>query len=246
MAEGLERDIELLESEEMAAWRHQVMAGAAGLCTAGPFGVLASLLAFRKFESNWLPWALVGVLAAPPLAYVQWRAVSAWQQRINGESSISASDASAEQLIGEADRLARACAMAQRDRNNRTLLTNPLDGRALFCDPSYPTTVVITSQRFAPLQQPRLCGGSTLSAGTRAAQWLVSPAGSLVCQAVAQSEQWWWLQSRVKRQQLYRACTANLRLEARYGFTRTAHQLGRPDHCAQERALLAGDQVRAQ
>ena len=247
MADGLERDIELLEIHETSAWRQQLAAGAAGLFTAGPLGLLASVVAFRKLEGHWLPWALIGVLAAPPLAYGQWRAVSALQQLSSGDNTRVDSDFTAAQLISEADRIARDCALAQRQGNSsRNSIRNPLDGRDLFCDPSYPTTVVITSQGFAPLQQPRSCGGITLAPGTRAAQWLVSPAGSLVCQAVAHSGGWWWQQTELNRRQLYRRCTENLRLEASNGFSRTAHQLGRRDYCAEERALLARDRIRAQ
>jgi hypothetical protein len=43
-----------------------------------------------------------------------------------------------------------------------------------------------------------------------------------------------------------RRCTENLRREARTGFSRTAHQLGLRDYCAEERALLARDRIRAQ
>ena len=244
MVDGLDRDTELLEIEEISSWRRQLVAAAAGLFTAGPLGLLASLVAFRKLEGNWLPWLLIGVLSAPPLAYGQWRAVGALQQMVAGDAAGSGADLAAAQLITEADRIARACAEAQRQGRGSGTMRNPLDGRDLFCDPSYPITVVITSQRFAPLQQPRSCGGVTLSPGTSAAQWLVSPAGSLVCRAVEQSGGWWWDPAGINRQQLYRRCTENLRLEARSGFTRTAHQMGRPDYCAEERALLARDRIR--
>jgi len=244
MVDGLERDIELLEIHEVSAWRHQLSAAAIGLFTAGPVGLLASLAAFRKLEGHWLPWALIGVLAAPPLAYGQWRGV-AWLQQQTNSTSDAGADLAAAQSISEADRLARACALAQRQGDSSTI-RNPLDGSELFCDPSYPATVVITSQSFAPLQEPRSCGGITLAPGTRAAQWLVSPAGSLVCQAVAHSADWWWQQAELNRRQLYRHCTDNLRLEARNGFSRSAHQLGRRDYCAEERALLARDRIRAQ
>ncbi len=245
MAEEQERDIELLQMEEVSTASQQWGAAAAGLFTAGPIGLLASLTAFRKLEGQWLPWALIGLLAAPPLAYGQWRVVEAVQRLLAGDSETS-TDLAAAQLISESDRLARACALAQRSATNANPIRNPLDGSELLCDPTYPTTVVITSQRFAPLQEPRSCGGATLAAGTRAAQWLVSPAGSLVCQAVALSGGWWWEQAGLDRQALYRHCTENLRLEARAGFSRTAHQLGRRDYCAEERALLARDRVMAQ
>jgi hypothetical protein len=246
MADGLDRDTELLEIHEISSWQQQVAAAAAGLFSAGPLGLLASLVAFRKLNGHWLPWALIGGLAAPPLAYGQWRAVTALQQMTDADPGLSGADLSAAQLITEADRLARACAEDQRDGSNSGMIRNPLDGRELLCDPSYPVTVVITSQPFAPLQQPRSCGSTTLSPGTRAAQWIVSPAGSLVCQAVAQNGGWWWEQASLNRQLLYRRCTENLRLEAESGFTRSAHQLGRPDYCAQERALLARDQITGQ
>ena len=192
MAEGLDRDIELLEIHEVSAWRQQLGAAAAGLFTAGPIGLIASLIAFRKLEGNWLPWALLGVLAAPPLAYGQWRGVEALQQLRTGGNEQAAFDLAAAQLITESDQIARSCALAQRQGSSDGPIRNPLDGSDLFCDPSYPTTVVITSRSFAPLQQPRSCGGSTLAPGTSAAQWLVSPAGTLVCQAIASSPSAKW------------------------------------------------------
>jgi len=245
MAEGLDRDIELLEIQEVSAWRQQLGAAVAGLLTAGPIGLIASLIAFRKLEGNWLPWALIGALAAPPLAYGQWRGVEALQRLQAGGDSAEVADLAAAQLITEADRIARSCALAQRKGNSAGPIRNPLDGRDLFCDPTYPATVVITSQSFAPLQQPLSCGNSTLAPGTNAAQWLVSPAGTLVCQTIARSGFWWWEQASDNRQLLYRRCTENLRQEARTGFNRTAHQLGLRDYCAEERALLARDRIRA-
>ena len=245
MAEGLDRDIELLEIHEISAWRQQLGAAIAGLVTAGPIGLIASLIAFRKLEGNWLPWALIGVLAAPPLAYGQWRGVEALQRLQAGGDAAAASDLAAAQLVTETDRIARSCALAQRKGTSAGPIRNPLDGSDLFCDPTYPATVVITSQSFAPLQQPLSCGNSTLAPGTNAAQWLVSPAGTLVCQAIARSGFWWWEQAAVNRQLLYRRCTENLRQEARTGFNRTAHQLGLRDYCAEERALLARDRIRA-
>jgi hypothetical protein len=244
MAEGLDRDIELLEIHEVSAWRQQLGAAAAGLLTAGPIGLIASLITFRKLEGNWLPWTLIGVLAAPPLAYGQWRGVDALQRLRAGADEQAAADLAAEQLITESDRIARSCALAQRNGSNNGPIRNPLDGSDLFCDPSHPTTVVITSRSFAPLQQPRSCGSSTLAAGTSAAQWLVSPAGTLVCQAIASSGFLWWKQGVINRQALYRRCTENLRREARTGFSRTAHQLGLRDYCAEERAVLARDRIR--
>ena len=38
----------------------------------------------------------------------------------------------------------------------------------------------------------------------------------------------------------------NLRLEAQTNFSKSAHQLGRRDYCAEERALLARDQINRQ
>ena len=245
MAEGLDRDIELLEIHEISAWRQQLGAAIAGLVTAGPIGLIASLIAFRKVEDNWLPWALIGVLAAPPLAYGQWRGVEALQRLQAGGDAAAVSNLAAAQLITEADRIARSCALAQRKGTSAGPIRNPLDGSDLFCDPTYPATVVITSQSFAPLQQPLSCGNSTLAPGTNAAQWLVSPAGTLVCQAIARSGFWWWEQAAVNRQLLYRRCTENLRQEAQTGFNRTAHQLGLRDYCAEERALLTRDRIRA-
>jgi len=83
MAEGLDRDIELLEIQEVSAWRQQLGAAAAGLFTAGPIGLVASLLTFRGLEGNWRTWALIGVLAAPPLAYGQWLGLGAVQRLLN-------------------------------------------------------------------------------------------------------------------------------------------------------------------
>jgi hypothetical protein len=202
MAEGLERDIELLEIHEVSAWRQQLGAAAAGLFTAGPIGLIASLIAFRKLDGQWLPWALIGVLAAPPLAYGQWRGMEALQRIRAGGDEQAAADLAAAQLMTEADRIARSCALAQREGSSNGSIRNPLDGSDLFCDPSYPATVVITSRSFAPLQQPRSCGGRTLAAGTSAAQWLVSPAGSLVCEAIASSSFWWWERAAINRQVL--------------------------------------------
>lgn len=248
MSQGLERDIELLDIQETTAWQQRIVAAGAGLLTAGPLGLVASLVVFNKVEGHWLPWALVGVLAAPPLALGQWRGVE-WLQKSQTAGPVASATGktqAATDSINEADRLARACALALRQGNNGNAIRNPLDGSDLFCDRSYPTTVVITSRRFAPLEEPLSCGSSTLAPGTHATQWLVSPAGSLVCQAVAQSRGWWWQQAELNRRALYRSCTENLRLEARNGFTRSAHQLGRRDYCAEERALLARDRIRAQ
>ena len=38
----------------------------------------------------------------------------------------------------------------------------------------------------------------------------------------------------------------NLRLEAQTNFSKSAHQPGRRDYCAEERALLARDQIKRQ
>jgi hypothetical protein len=167
------------------------------------------------------------------------------QEGLTGDTAEATGDLAATQSINESDRIARACLLALKQGNPGNSIRNPLDGSDLFCDRSYPTTVVITSRRFEPLQQPRNCGTTTLARGTSAAQWLVSPAGSMVCQAIAQSGFWWWEQAAVNRQQLYERCTNNLREEARTGFTRTAHQLGLRDYCAEEKALLARDAVTA-
>ena len=147
--------------------------------------------------------------------------------------------------ISEADKAARACALALKNNSSSGGIRNPIDGSELFCDRSHPTTVVITSKRFSPLDQPRSCGGSTLKAGTQAAQWLVSPAGTLVCKAVGQPR-FWWSRDAINRAELYRRCTENLRLEAQTNFSKSAHQLGRRDYCAEERALLARDQINRQ
>ena len=242
MASGLERDTDLLEVQEISQWRQRLGAAAAGLITAGPLGVVASLVAFRKLEQQWLAWALVGVVAAPPLAYGQWRLLTMLSPESNSSIS-SVEEQLAHQAINEADQIARACALAVKTTKGSSVIANPLDGRALFCDGSYPTTVVITSKRFDPIQQARSCGLITLIPGTSATQWLVSPAGALACKAVARSWGWWSADAAVNRPELYRRCTENLRLEAQSGFIRTAHQLGRRDYCAEERALLARDQI---
>jgi len=244
MAEAFDRDTELLEVAVISGWRQQWGAAAAGLFSAGPIGLLASVATFRKLEGNWLAWGLIGVLAAPPLAYGQWLALRRLQA--NGERD-SALERITTQSVSEADRVARACAEAIRGGAGNDGIRNPTDGSELFCDRSYPTTVVITSRRFPPLPQPRRCGDFTLAAGTTAAQWLVSPAGSLLCQAVIRSEWSWWGggEPEINRTELYRLCTDNLRLEARTDFTRTAPQLGRRDYCAQEKALLARDRILA-
>ena len=52
MAEGLDRDIELLEIHEVSAWRQQLGAAAAGLLTAGPIGLIASLIALRLIPNS--------------------------------------------------------------------------------------------------------------------------------------------------------------------------------------------------
>lgn len=241
--EARELDVELLENEEISKWRHQLIAAGAGLISAGPLGLIASVVAFRRLKGEWLPWALLGVLAAPPLIYGQWQVLNLARGTSSSDATSSGSSSAAASMISQADQVARACALALRNGQNEQVMRNPLDGRPLSCDRTYPSTVVITSRSFAPLQTPQNCGGTSLAAGTRAAQWLVSPAGTLVCQAVAQSTRQWWQPSLLNRQQLYRRCTENLQLEAKTGFQRSAHQLGRRDYCAEERALLARDQI---
>jgi len=233
------RETELLESQEAQEWRDKLLAAGLGLLTAGPVGLLASIAAFDRVKGSWLPWALIGVVVAPPLAYGQWVLVRMLQEP-GPDAEINAPLAA--RSISEADRAARACALALKNNSGSDGIRNPIDGRELFCDRSHPTTVVITSQRFSPLDQPRSCGGSTLRAGTQAAQWLVSPAGTLVCQAVGEPR-FWWSREAINRAELYRRCTENLHLEAQTNFLKSAHQLGRRDYCAEERALLAQDQI---
>ena len=243
MDEARESDVELLEIEEFSKWRQQLIAACAGLISAGPLGVIASVVAFRRLKGEWLPWALLGVLAAPPLIYGQWQVLNLARGTGSSGANSSSHGSAAASMISQADQVARACALALRKGDSSEVMRNPLDGRPLSCDSTYPSTVVITSRSFAPLQTPQNCGDASLAAGTRAAQWLVSPAGTLVCQAVAQSTRQWWQPSALNRQQLYRRCTENLQLEAKTGFQRSAHQLGRRDYCAEERALLARDQI---
>ena len=69
-----------------------------------------------------------------------------------------------------------------------------------------------------------------------------SSTGTLVCKAVGQPR-FWWSRDAINRAELYRRCTENLRLEAQAYFSKSAHQLGRRDYCAEERALLARDQI---
>ena len=236
------RQTELLRSHRAQQWGNLGLAALAGLTTAGPLGVAASILTFERVKRNWLPWALIGVVAAPPLAYVQWTLF------MGSDSSNAGSQepvTSAVLSINEADKAARACALALKNNSSGGGIRNPIDGRELFCDRSHPTTVVITSKRFSPLDQPRSCGGSTLKAGAQAAQWIVSPAGTLVCKAVGQPR-FWWSRDAINRAELYRLCTENLRLEAQTNFSKSAHQLGRRDYCAEERALLDRDQINRQ
>ena len=242
MAQSGNRETELLESHESQLWRDKLLAAGLGLLTAGPIGLLASVTVFERLKGSWVPWALIGVISAPPLAYGQWAVVdmiSSTGQNPEGPGS------SAALSISEADKAARACALALKNNSGSSGIRNPIDGSELFCDRSHPTTVVITSKRFSPLDQPRSCGGSTLKAGTQAAQWLVSPAGTLVCKAVGQPS-FWWSAEAINRAELYRRCTENLRLEAQNGFSKSAHQLGRRDYCAEERALLARDRINRQ
>jgi hypothetical protein len=199
-------------------------------------------VAFRRLQGSWLPWVLIGVLAAPPLAYSQllvWKRLQGTDEAVaNGGSSPEA-----EQLISEADRVARACAEALRTTAPGDTIRNPIDGSELSCDRSYPSMVVITSKPFEPLAQEQRCGASVLKPGTTAIQMQVSPAGLLACTGIEQGQRWLAASEGLSRQQLYRRCTDNLRLEARHGFERSAVQLGRRDYCAEERALLARDLV---
>ena len=143
MAPGLERDTELLDLQEMSFWRQQVLAGAVGLLTAGPLGLVAGVFCFRKLEGNWLPWVLIGVVAAPVLVLGQF---FGYQQLT--ASADSSSDQDASQTISQADQIARACALAIRNgQEPDQVIRNPVDGRELLCDPSYPTTVVVTSKQ---------------------------------------------------------------------------------------------------
>ena len=242
MAQSGNRETELLESHESQLWRDKLLAAGLGLLTAGPIGLLASVTVFERLKGSWVPWALIGVVSAPPLAYGQWAVVDMIGSLGQNKDEIGPSAALS---ISEADKAARACALALKNNNSSGGIRNPIDGSELFCDRSHPTTVVITSKRFSPLDQPRSCGGSTLKAGTQAAQWLVSPAGTLVCKAVGQPR-FWWSRDAINRAELYRRCTENLRLEAQTNFSKSAHQLGRRDYCAEERALLARDQINRQ
>ena len=248
MAMGLERDNELLEIREISSLREQLLAGGCGLLSAGPIGLLASLVTFRKLEGQWLPWALIGVLAAPPLAFGQWWVYKRVETMANGDSQ-DAVNAEAQQEISEADRIARVCAEAVRSNQPPDSIRNPVDGTPLYCDRSYPSFVFVTSRRFIPLQQPLVCGSSELKPGTTGVQYEISPLGKISCAAIHQTTDLFsWLGdiNDGSRQALYRRCTNNLRLEARHGFEKTAVQLGRPDYCAQERALLARDLVQGE
>jgi len=248
MAMGLERDNELLEIREISNLREQLLAAGFGLLSAGPIGLLASLVTFRRLEGHWLPWALIGVLAAPPLAYGQWWGAKRLQAMANGDSQ-DAVNAEAQQEISEADRIARVCAEAVRSNQPPDSIRNPVDGTPLYCDRSYPSFVFVTSRRFIPLQQPLVSGSSELKPGTTGVQYEISPLGKISCAAIHQTTDLFsWLGdiNDGSRQALYRRCTNNLRLEARHGFEKTAVQLGRPDYCAQERALLARDLVQGE
>jgi hypothetical protein len=245
MAMGLERDNELLEIREISSLREQLLAGGCGLLSAGPIGLLASLVTFRKLEGQWLPWALIGVLAAPPLAFGQWWVYKRVETMANGDS-LDALNALALQEISEADRIARTCAEAVRSNQPPDSIRNPVDGTPLYCDRGYPSFVFVTSRRFIPLQQPLACGSAELRPGTTGVQYEISPLGKISCAAIQQTTgllSWLGDINDGSRQALYRRCTNNLRLEARHDFEKTAVQLGRPDYCAQERALLARDLV---
>lgn len=246
MAQGLDRDSELLEIQAVAQVRNPLLAAGIGLLTGGPLGLAASLLAYQKLHGQWLRWALVGLLTAPPLAYGQLFAFNSWQEARNPYAEAERTDSA--NSISDADQAARACALAMRQSDADPSIRNPMDGTHLFCDRSFPTTVIVTSRRFTPLHQGRSYGGITLEPGTTAIQWLVSPAGSLVCQAVQHNHwliDWAGTDTNIGRRTLYRRCTDNLRREALTGFSRSAHQLGLRDYCAEERALLARDQLRA-
>jgi hypothetical protein len=236
------RTTQLLEIQEVSQARKQVGVAIAGFLTAGPLGLLASSATYRTLKGNLLPWALIGVVAAPPLAYAQWIAV---QMLRSGGGDAQGLLPAAVTSITEADKAARSCALAIKNKQKDTAnISNPLDGQNLFCDESYPSTVVITSRRFDPIAQVRSCGLTTLLPGTSATQWMVSPAGTLACKAVGRSWVWWGGDNAINRAELYRRCTENLRQEARTDFTRSAHQLGLRDYCAEERALLARDRIR--
>ena len=49
----------------------QGIAALTGLCTAGPLGAIAAWGALRGLQGKWMPWALLGVPAAPILVGVQ-------------------------------------------------------------------------------------------------------------------------------------------------------------------------------
>jgi hypothetical protein len=248
MAAGLERNNTLLEIKAVSFLRQQVLAGGIGLCTAGPLGAAAAVVAFRQLAGFWLPWALVGVLAAPPLAYGQWWLYKRVEAMASG-GNLDTANPEALQEISEADRIARTCAEAVRNNQPPDSIRNPVDGTPLYCDRSYPSFVFVTSKRFNPLQQPMPCGSSELKPGTTGVQYEISPLGKISCAAIQTTTGLFgWLSGNNdgSRQALYRRCTSNLRLEARHRFEKTAVQLGRPDYCAQERALLARDLVQGQ
>ena len=75
MAQSGNRETELLESHQSQLWRDKLLAAGLGLLTAGPVGLLASVTVFERLKGSWVPWALIGVVAAPPLAYGQWVAL---------------------------------------------------------------------------------------------------------------------------------------------------------------------------
>ena len=55
-----------------------------------------------------------------------------------------------------------------------------------------------------------------------------------------------WMLPDLSGVEVCRRCTENLHLEAQTNFSKSAHQLGRRDYCAEERALLARDQINRQ
>ena len=118
------RTTELLQLQETKQWRDKFLAALAGLLTAGPLGLVASIVVFERLKSSWIPWALIGVVAAPPLAYAQWTLITTSNPSKGGSPGGTASAALS---ISEADKAARACALALKNNSSSGGIRNPID-----------------------------------------------------------------------------------------------------------------------
>ncbi len=67
----LENGQQVVMVRSTASGFEQGIAALTGLCTAGPLGAIAAWGALRGLQGKWMPWALLGVPAAPILVGVQ-------------------------------------------------------------------------------------------------------------------------------------------------------------------------------